>query len=122
MDRNGRWSHPSDRLGTAQQTLHGAPMGDPFDEAVLAALRQPTPIALLVALERGGEQTPEELAAALGITEGQVHQHVARLHELGVVTDGARANSLKGAEPGWARVAGHLRRLQRRRERDGAAG
>jgi DNA-binding MarR family transcriptional regulator len=97
-----------------QQSLRRAAMGEPIDEAVLAALSQPIRIALLVSLERDGEQTPEELAERLGIGEGDVHQHVTPLHELGLVADGDDPHHLKVDTEGWTRIAAQLRRLQRR--------
>ncbi|WCB96218.1 hypothetical protein DSM104299_04974 [Baekduia alba] len=88
-------------------------MAEPIDEAVLAALAQPIRMALLVALEQEGESTPEALAPLLDVTEGQVHQHVATLHELGLVVDGATPRHLRVARPGWATVAAQIRHLQR---------
>ena len=88
-------------------------MAEPVDGAVLEALGHPLRLALLVALERYGEQTPAELAQRLAVSEGEVHQHVAPLHELGLVVDGSTPRHIRVNGPGWVKVAAQLRRLQR---------
>ena len=92
-------------------------MAEPVDGAVLEALSHPLRLALLVALDRDGEQTAAELADGLKASEGEVHQQIAALHELGLVVDGATPRHVRVSGPGWAAVAAQLRRLQRLHER-----
>ena len=86
-------------------------MAEPVTAEVLRALAHPLRLALLVALEERGGQTPAQLAAALGVGEGEVHQHLAPLHDAGLVTDGTPDAAVWAVGTGWARIAGELRRL-----------
>jgi DNA-binding transcriptional ArsR family regulator len=103
MDRNDWWS--------VRVTF--AEMAEPVGGEVLEALNRPLRMALLVTLERTGEATAEELAERLGVSEGAVHQHVAPLHEVGLVVDGSTPRHLRVAGAGWGKVAAQIHRLQR---------
>ncbi|HEY6759567.1 MAG TPA: winged helix-turn-helix domain-containing protein [Baekduia sp.] len=87
-------------------------MAERVDAAVLEALSHPVRLALLVALERGGEQTAAELAAGLDASEGEVQQQIAALHERGFVVDGTTPRHVRVSAPGWDLVATHLSRLR----------
>jgi predicted ArsR family transcriptional regulator len=87
-------------------------MAEPVSADVLRALAHPLRLRLLVALEDGGEQTATELAGALDVTEGEVHQHLAPLHDAGLVATGAAPDAVHAAGSGWRAIAGQMRALQ----------
>ncbi|HET6510165.1 MAG TPA: ArsR family transcriptional regulator [Baekduia sp.] len=85
-------------------------MAEPVPARVLAAIAHPLRLALLVALE-AREGTPAELAAATGVTEPEVEQALAVLHDVGLVAAGTRRGALATTGRGWAEVAVRLARL-----------
>lgn len=90
-------------------------MAEPVSADVLRALSHPLRLALLVALEEHGPQTAAELAAALGMGEGEVHQHLAPLHDAGLIIDGEPDARLRAVGDGWASIARQLRALEGQR-------
>jgi DNA-binding transcriptional ArsR family regulator len=85
-------------------------MAAPVPADVLRAIAHPLRLALLVALE-DHEQAPAELAVALETTEPAVSQHLAVLHDAGLVTEGS-APGLHRTVAGWNEIAARLERLQ----------
>jgi DNA-binding transcriptional ArsR family regulator len=102
-----------DRMSWRSVRVTFAEMPEPVGGEVLEALTRPIRMALLVTLERTGEATAAELAERLGVSEGAVHQHVAPLHESGLVVDGSTPRHVRVAGAGWGKVAAQIRRLQR---------
>jgi len=85
---------------------------EPLSAEVLHALAHPLRLAALVALE-AGKREPADLAAALGVAEPELMEHLHVLDAAGLVTIDYDTGAVAARSPGWAAIAQRLAALQR---------
>jgi DNA-binding transcriptional ArsR family regulator len=84
---------------------------EPVSEEVLNALAHPLRLAALVALE-GHDRTPTDLAAALGVREPVLMEHLHQLDTAGLVTIAFDTGLIHARIGGWSAIAAQMERLQ----------
>lgn len=86
-------------------------MDEPLPVEILHAVAHPLRLAALVALE-AEERDPSALAAALGVDEPLLMEHLHVLDAAGLVTIAYDTHVVSVRAPGWGAIAARLARLQ----------
>lgn len=87
-------------------------MDEPVSADVLTAVAHPLRLAALSALE-AGDRTPGDLAAALGVREPELMEHLDALDAAGLVSIASGTGLIHVRSGGWSAIAAQLARLQR---------
>lgn len=86
-------------------------MDEPLSPEVLHALANPLRLAALVALEERG-RAPADLAAALGVGEPELMEHLHLLEAGGLVEVDSGTGTVQTRSAGWTEIVAQLARLQ----------